>query len=114
MDNAQQVQAIRARLDDLDGMPVTDDQSARDALTHAMVTVNHINQLSARTQAEALTSAGPLMDGVLGELRTWLDRLVAALTKIVENLAKAASFTISVGTGVSVAVNFGPFGSNSP
>ena len=58
MDNDQQVQVIEARLDALDGMPVSDDRSAREAFTHVMVTVSRISQLSAQVRGQAIMGAG--------------------------------------------------------
>jgi hypothetical protein len=54
MDNDQQVQVIQAGLDALEGMPVSDDRSAREAFTHVMVTVSRINELSAKARAQAM------------------------------------------------------------
>jgi hypothetical protein len=113
MDNDQQVQLIEARLDALDGIPVSDDQSAREAFTHVMVTVSRISQLPAQAQAQAIMGAGAPVDDILEKLRKWLDRLVSALTRIVENLSDAISFSISVGSNVSVTVDFGRFESGS-
>ena len=81
MDNDQQVQVIEARLDVLDGMPVSDDRSAREALTHVMVTVSRISQLSAQVRGQALMGAGAPADDIHERLRTWLDRLISALTR---------------------------------
>jgi hypothetical protein len=85
-------------------MPADSEQSARDALTYAMMTVRHIKQLS----AQAMIGAGAPMDDILAKLREWLGRLVTEFTRIVEKLAQATSFSISVGTALSVTVNFGP------
>ncbi len=111
MDNDQQVQVIEARLDVLDGMPVSDDRSAREALTHVMVTVSRISQLSAQVRGQALMGAGAPADDIHERLRTWLDRLISALTRIVANLSGARSFSISAGANVSVTVDFGRSGS---
>lgn len=113
MDNGQQAQLIERRLGALEKMPIHDDQSARDALAHVMLTVNHISQLSSQAPTEATASLETPLDDILKKLQKWLDRLVSKLTQIVEKLAKATSFSISAGTGVSVTVNFGPFESNS-
>jgi Tfp pilus assembly PilM family ATPase len=106
MDNDQQAQVIEDRLDAIDGMMISDDQSAREALTQLMTTVNRINQLSARTQAQAMMGAGAPVDDVLEKLRRWLDRLLSALERIIEMLSGATSFSISVSTNVSVTVDF--------
>ncbi len=87
VDNDQQVQVIDGRLDALEGMPISDDRSAREAFTHVVVTVNRINQLSARTQAQAVMGAATPVDDILEKLREWLDRLLSALTRIVAKLA---------------------------
>jgi hypothetical protein len=64
MDREVQIQAIDEDLGALKGMPVDSDQSARDALTQAMVTVRRINQLSAQAQAQAMMGAGAPMDDI--------------------------------------------------
>jgi hypothetical protein len=69
MDRAAQIRAIDEDLGALQGMPVDSDQSARDALTQAMVTVRRINQLSAQAQAQAMMGAGAPMDDILAKLR---------------------------------------------
>jgi hypothetical protein len=106
MDQEAHGQLIEDRLDTLQSMPVTDDQTARDALTHVMVTVSRMNQASAQAQAQAIMGVGAPIDGLLDKLRDWLDRLVDALSQIVAKLVDATSFSVSVGTGVSVTVNF--------
>jgi hypothetical protein len=107
MDNDQQVQVIEARLDALDAMTISDDRSARQAFTHVVTTVSRINQLSARTQAQAMVgAAGAPVDDVLEKLRQWLERLLSALKRIVGKLDGATSFSLSVGTTVSVTVDF--------
>jgi hypothetical protein len=108
MDNDQQVQAIDVRLDALEGMPIRNDLSAREAYTHAMVTVSRINQLSATTQAQAIMGAATPVDDILEKLRVWLDRLVRVMRRIVAKLAGATTFSVSVGTAVSFTVDFGP------
>jgi hypothetical protein len=108
MDNDQQVQAIAVRLDALEGMPIRDDLSARQAFTHAMVTVSRINQLSSRTQAQAIMGAATPVDDIDEKLRVWLDRLVTVMRRIVAKLTGATGFSVSVGTSVSFTVDFGP------
>lgn len=108
MDHDAQTRLIEDRLDTLQAMPVTDDQSAHDALSHVMVTVSGINRLTAQVQAQAMIGGGAPIDAVLDKLRDWLDRLVAALNQIVAKLADATSFSVTVGTGVSVSVTFEP------
>ena len=108
MDNDQQVRLIQDRLNALEGMPVSDDRSAREAFTHVMVAVSRINELWAKARAQAMMGAGAPGDEVLEKLREWLDRLVSALPQIVEKLAGATAFSISVGANVAVTVDFGP------
>jgi hypothetical protein len=108
MDREAQIHVIEEDLDALQGMPVDSDQSARDALTQAMVTVRRINQLLAQAQAQAMVGAGAPVDDVLAKLREWVGRLVTEFTRIIEKVAQATSFSISVGTALSVTVHFGP------
>ena len=108
MDNDQQVQAIEVRLDALEGMPIRDDLSAREAFTYAMVTVSQINQHSARIQAQAIVGAATAVDDLFEKLRVWIDRLVSAMRRIVAKLAGATAFSVSVSTAVSITVDFGP------
>jgi hypothetical protein len=112
VDSDQQVQVIEDRLDALERMPVDDDRSARDALTHLMMTVSRIDQLASKAQAQAMMGGAPI-DETLDRLGGWLDRLVTALRLITGRLAGARSFSVSVGTTVSVAVEFGATGSGS-
>lgn len=91
-------------------MQVTGDKAARDALKHAMVTVGQINQVSAQGRAQAMVGSVTPIDDLLTKVSEWVDRLVGELTRIVRNLAGATSFSVAVGSGVSVTVNFGPFG----
>lgn len=108
MDREAQIQVIEEDLDALQGMPVDSDQSARGALTQAMVTVRRINQLLAQAQAQAMVGAGAPVDDILAKLREWVGLLVTELTRIIGKLAQATSFSISVGAALSVTVNFGP------
>ena len=94
-------------------MPVSDDQSARDAFTHVTVTVSQINDLSAKARAQAMMGAGAPGNEILDKLREWLDRLISALTQIVKKLAGATAFSISVGANVAVTVDFSPFAGRS-
>ena len=99
---------IDGRLDALEGMPISDDQSAREAFTHVVVTVNQIDQLSARTQAQTIMGAATPVDDILEKLREWLDRLLSALARIAGKLAGATAFSVTAGSAVSVTVDFGP------
>ncbi len=83
-------------------------RSSSSASRATAVTVNRINQLSARTQAQAIMGAATPVDDILEKLREWLDRLLSALTQIVAKLAGATAFSVTVGSAVSVTVDFGP------
>lgn len=50
---------------------------------------------------------GNPVDDVIDKLEDWIKRLVAKLTEIAKQLK--ASFSISVGTSVSVTISCGPF-----
>jgi hypothetical protein len=106
MDAEAQSQAIDDRLATLETLPVTDDESARIAFAHLSTTVTRVNQLSAQVQAQAMLGAGLPVDAIVAKLSQWLDRLVDAMTGIVAKLANATSFSVSVGSNISVSVTF--------
>jgi hypothetical protein len=107
MDTEAQAQVIEDRLAALDTMPITDDPSARVAFAHLTTTVTRVNHLSAQVQAQAMMGAGAVpVDAILARLSQWLDRLVTVMTRIVANLKNATSFSVSVGSNVSVSVTF--------
>ena len=106
MDNDLQAQLIDDSLAALDGMQISDDRSAREAFSQVVATVGRISFLSARASAQAMVGQGAPAGDSLGRLGRWLDRLIGILTRIVGQLNGAASFSISVGTNVSVTVNF--------
>jgi hypothetical protein len=87
------VEGIERQLTQMDGFGVYGNQDAYDALAHVMTAVAMIN--------EGLPSAD-----VVEKLKKWIERLVEKLTQIVEQLTAGTSFSITVGTGVSVTVNF--------
>lgn len=97
---------IDSRLSRLEAMPLPNDESARDALTELLATVGQINAVA----------PGPdeAFDGGLADrMKKWIKRLLERLGEIVERLGEATSFSISIGTGVSVTVYFGPFAAAS-
>ena len=84
-----------------------DPEGPHDALGSALAAVGAINQSLASPPAadrQMMLSVG----GIVEKLETWIKRLVAKLTEIVKALAKGTSFSLSVGTGVSVTINFPP------
>lgn len=78
----------------------------RQALSSTLAAVQGINQgLRSSDQDLLLQSANRIIE----KLEDWIKRLVDSLTKIVQTLGNGATFSISVGTSVSVTVHFGPF-----
>jgi hypothetical protein len=106
MDNDLQVQLIDGSLDALEGMQISDDRSAREAFRQVVATVGRISFLSARASAQAMVGQGAPAGDTLGQLGHWLDRLIGILTRVVGQLDGAASFSISIGTNVSVTLDF--------
>lgn len=86
--------------------PVHDDASAHQALAYAMAAVGGINQGLGLTQESGLTLGNPVED-IIKRLEDWIKRLVGKLTEIAKQLK--ASFSITVGTGISVTISCGPF-----
>lgn len=93
----------------LNGRRITSQQSAYAELSDIMLTVTLINEYMSQEHQEQYTR----LDSIIEKLKRWLDRLVKKLTEIVEELGDGVSFSISVGTGVSVTVNFPVLGSSS-
>jgi hypothetical protein len=86
--------------------PVNDEASAHQALAYAMTAVGSINLGLGASQEQVLTFANPV-DDILKKLEDWIKRLVAKLAEIAKQLK--ASFSITVGTSVSVTISCGPF-----
>ncbi len=107
MSDEATVDRIEERLNRLDQVTVTDESSAHVALGHALATVGAINQGIEQQPTYGLSLSS---DSIIAKLERWLQRLVDKLTQIVRALAKATSFAVSVGTGVSVTINFPPMG----
>jgi hypothetical protein len=106
MDATATTQLIEHHLDQMTVTPVHDERSAQQALAHAMAAVGGINQ-GLVVGPQNLT--GPV-DGIIEKLEDWIKRLLDKLTEIVKQLAKGTTFSITVGTGISVTVNFPALG----
>lgn len=107
MNDEATVDRIEQRLNRLDQLTVTDESSAREALGHALATVGAINQGIEQQPTYGLSLSSK---SIIEQLEQWLKRLVDKLTQIVKALAKGTSFAVSVGTRVSVTINFPPIG----
>jgi hypothetical protein len=72
-----------------------------------MVAAGTINQTIGLQHDQPDSLAVPI-GSVIEELDKWIKRLLDKLAEIVTNLAKGTSFSITVGTSVTVTVNFPP------
>lgn len=86
---------IESRLSNVVASPIVDEHSARSALGELLATLQQANEASP--------------EGIVERLKDWIDKVIDTLTDIVRNIARATSFSLTVGTGVSVTVTFGPF-----
>lgn len=102
----QETKRIEMLLDDLEKMSIDDHGSASDVWGQVVVVVSAINWLTSRRDVQVITVASP--DNILEKLKRWIARLVKKLTEIVEELADGTSFSLSVGTSVSVTITFPP------
>jgi hypothetical protein len=100
---------VEHHLNRMDGVSIRDESSAYAALAQAMVAVGAINQ-GFSAQPEQMDRLTTPVDGIIEKLEDWIKRLLNKLTEIVKSLAKGTSFSLSVGTGVSVTINFPPTG----
>ncbi|MHB8394699.1 MAG: hypothetical protein ACYDC5_09390 [Candidatus Dormibacteria bacterium] len=94
---------VETHLTAMEGTQVVDQPSAHIALGHALAAVASINYPPGQGGSQSL--AGPVAD-VAELLQTWLKRLLDKLTEIVKTLAHGTTFSLSVGPGVSVTINF--------
>jgi len=98
--------AFRAnRLEVFDEITTPADQAtAEEALSQVLTLVRGINEtLSAVPAGEFRTTE--IGDNVIDRLEEWLKRLLHTLDEIVANLAKGTTFSVTVGTSISVTVN---------
>lgn len=100
---------VEYHLNMMDGVAIDDEPSAHAALSHALAAVGGMNQGLVPHQQLAESLVAPA-GGIAGKLEDWIKRLLDKLTEIVRALAKGTSFSLSVGTHVSVTINFPPMG----
>lgn len=106
MDTRLEVELIESLLAELEAMQLDSDGSAHEVIAQTVVLVNHINRTMSRFDTQMATGRSLRSDDILKKLKEWLDQLIGKLTEIVKDLADGTSFSISVGTSVSVTVNF--------
>jgi hypothetical protein len=86
--------------------PVEDEATAQQALAYALSAVGGMNQHLTVIEQPRAALPGPV-DDIVKKLEDWIKRLVAKLTEIAKQLT--ASFSIAVGTSISVSISCGPF-----
>lgn len=110
MDVARAHALIDSHLESMTTVEV-DAGNAHDELAETLANVGKINSALAvpGSGADLMPGFG-VEDDIVDKLEKWIRRLVEKLTDIVRALGKGATFSIAVGTTVSVTVNLGPFG----
>ncbi|MGC8466423.1 MAG: hypothetical protein ACP5O0_10960 [Acidimicrobiales bacterium] len=98
---------IDQHLTAMEAADTSTDEGAHSALAHAMAATKRINDVHEETSRIRERLEGEVSRDVVEKLDEWIKRLVGALTKIATQLK--ATFSISVGTGISITMNFGPF-----
>ena len=101
---------VAHHLDEMERVNVTDQTSAHVALAHAMAAVGAINQGLVPQPAQVPAAMASPVSGIVEKLQEWIKRLLDKLTQIVKALVKGTSFSLSVGTTISVTINFPPMG----
>jgi hypothetical protein len=99
---------VARHLDQMEQVDLADQASAHVALAHAMAAVGTMNQGLVFERAATPGSLRSPANGLIERLEEWIERLLDKLTQIVKALAKGSSFSLSVGTTISVAINFPP------
>jgi FPC/CPF motif-containing protein YcgG len=84
------------------------DSDARQQLAATLASVGQINVALEATTSPVESFTSPV-DDIVDKLQKWIERLVAKLTAIVKQLGDTATFSLQVGTSVSVTVTVGPF-----
>lgn len=97
---------VNTHLEKMSAVDVQDPASANQALAHALSAVGAMNSTSAPVGTTLSMGLSPV-DGIVERLEEWLSRLVDKLTEIAEHLR--ATFSISVGTSVTVSITCNPF-----
>jgi hypothetical protein len=98
--------AIEDHLAAMEAADTTTDEGAHESFAHAMSAIGRIDEHMG-AQHLAIKRHLSLEEDLVARLDVWIKRLVAGLTKIASQLN--ASFSVTVGTGLSVTMNFGPF-----
>ncbi|HZC52703.1 MAG TPA: hypothetical protein VE441_09420 [Mycobacterium sp.] len=101
---------IERNLDRLDAMrDDSTDAEAQVALAELLATVAQINAAVPTFRSAATPTDTLGGEELVDRLTTWIKRLADRLSVIVKSLDRATSFSITVGTSLSVTVTFGPF-----
>jgi hypothetical protein len=120
---------IEVHLQRLDSIVVSPESgSANLELAQLMTAVQEMNAdlgISGDSEEDDVVAAFPIFgktktlrapdidfDALIKRISDWISKLADKLTAIVEKLANGTSFSISVGTGISVTVNFPPVGNH--
>jgi hypothetical protein len=97
---------IEGHLASMEASDTSTDDGAHEALAHAMSAVTRIN-LHVGGEGKGLNLVRDISDDVIERFDDWMRRLLAGVTKIAVQLR--ASFSVTVGTAISLTMNFGPF-----
>lgn len=89
--------------------PVKDEDTARQALAYALSAVGGMNQHLAVAEQPRTTPFFDPIDDIVKKLEEWIKRLFDKLTEIAKQLK--ASFSITVGTNISVTISCSPLDS---
>jgi len=99
---------VASHLDEMERFTVNDQMSAFAALAHALAAVGAINQGLDPQPAQERGTMTSSVSGILEKLQDWIKRLLEKLTEIVKTFVRGTSFSLSVGTAISVTINFPP------
>ena len=106
MDTSDTTAQIDQHLQLIADAPVNDEATAQQALARTLSAVGSLNQHLAVAELTRTALLSPV-DDIVKKLEEWINRLVAKLTEIAKQLK--ASFSITVGTSISVTLSCGPF-----
>jgi ethanolamine ammonia-lyase large subunit len=106
MGGKQTNELIETHVKRMDDVIVSDVPTARQALAHATAAVAAINQGLIPPQSyESIGDLDPVEE-IVNKLEGWIRCILDKLGLIVEKLGEGVTFSLSVGTSISVTINF--------
>ncbi|MHB8190670.1 MAG: hypothetical protein ACYDHP_09690 [Ferrimicrobium sp.] len=106
MEGKQANELIETHVKRMDGVIVSDVPTARQALAHATAADAAINHGLIPPQSYESIGDRDSVEEIVNKLEGWITCILDKLDSIVEKLGEGVTFSLSVGTSISVSINF--------